>query len=124
MELFIGLQVIFKVIFEILVVDFMLVVIIVYFKVFVQGIILIDNQRKFFFRCYYFFNIVIFCDLDLQERKWMKIEGGVFVKFFGFVVWKQGSIMDNVCYFFVEFDFNQLVFVIVNFVFKVMLNVG
>lgn len=65
MEFFIGYQVIQKVLSIILVQEFLFVFIVVYFKVLVQGIILIDNQRKFFFWRYYFVNSVIFCVLDL-----------------------------------------------------------
>ncbi|XP_041117459.1 tensin-like isoform X4 [Polyodon spathula] len=93
---------------------------IVHFKVSTQGITLTDNQRKLFFRRHYPINTVTFCDLDPQERKWNKADGGT-AKFFGFVARKQGSTTDNVSHLFAEMDPDQPATAIVNFVSKVML---
>ncbi|KAG7258070.1 LOW QUALITY PROTEIN: hypothetical protein CRUP_018875, partial [Coryphaenoides rupestris] len=49
---------------------------VVHFKVLAQGITLTDNQRKLFFRRHYPSNSVTFCDIDPQDRKWNKSEGG------------------------------------------------
>uniref|UniRef100_A0A673M3J0 Tensin-1-like n=1 Tax=Sinocyclocheilus rhinocerous TaxID=307959 RepID=A0A673M3J0_9TELE len=94
---------------------------IVHFKVSAQGITLTDNQRKLFFRRHYPISTVTFCDLDPQERKWSKSEGGT-AKFFGFVARKQGSTTDNVSHLFAEMDPDQPATAIVNFVSKVMIN--
>ncbi|KAJ8349617.1 hypothetical protein SKAU_G00247470 [Synaphobranchus kaupii] len=93
---------------------------VVHFKVSAQGITLTDNQRKLFFRRHYPINTVTFCDLDPQERKWRKAEGGT-AKFFGFVARKQGSTTDNVSHLFAEMDPDQPASAIVNFVSKVMM---
>ncbi|XP_041722232.2 tensin-1 isoform X2 [Coregonus clupeaformis] len=93
---------------------------IVHFKVSAQGITLTDNQRKLFFRRHYPINTVTFCDIDPQERKWNKPEGGT-AKFFGFVARKQGSTTDNVSHLFAEMDSDQPASAIVNFVSKVMI---
>ncbi|XP_015214660.1 tensin-1 isoform X4 [Lepisosteus oculatus] len=93
---------------------------IVHFKVSAQGITLTDNQRKLFFRRHYPINTVTFCDLDPQERKWSKADGGS-AKFFGFVARKQGSTTDNVSHLFAEMDPDQPATAIVNFVSKVMI---
>ncbi|KAI4890803.1 hypothetical protein NFI96_014934 [Prochilodus magdalenae] len=93
---------------------------IVHFKVSSQGITLTDNQRKLFFRRHYPINTVTFCDVDPQERKWNKTEGGT-AKFFGFVARKQGSTTDNVSHLFAEMDPDQPATAIVNFVSKVMI---
>ncbi|XP_053352608.1 tensin-1 isoform X2 [Clarias gariepinus] len=93
---------------------------VVHFKVSSQGITLTDNQRKLFFRRHYPINTVTFCDLDPQERKWSKPEGGT-AKFFGFVARKQGSTTDNVSHLFAELDPDQPATAIVNFVSKVMI---
>ncbi|XP_059418481.1 tensin-1 isoform X3 [Carassius carassius] len=94
---------------------------IVHFKVSAQGITLTDNQRKLFFRRHYPISTVTFCDIDPQERKWSKSEGGT-AKFFGFVARKQGSTTDNVSHLFAEMDPDQPATAIVNFVSKVMSN--
>ncbi|KAG1945129.1 tensin-1 [Pimephales promelas] len=94
---------------------------IVHFKVSAQGITLTDNHRKLFFRRHYPISTVTFCDIDPQERKWSKPEGGT-AKFFGFVARKQGSTTDNVSHLFAEMDPDQPATAIVNFVSKVMLN--
>uniref|UniRef100_A0A672JUS2 Tensin 1 n=1 Tax=Sinocyclocheilus grahami TaxID=75366 RepID=A0A672JUS2_SINGR len=94
---------------------------IVHFKVSAQGITLTDNQRKLFFRRHYPISTVTFCDIDPQERKWSKPEGGA-AKFFGFVARKQGSTTDNVSHLFAEMDPDQPATAIVNFVSKVMIN--
>ncbi|XP_051760701.1 tensin-1 isoform X9 [Ctenopharyngodon idella] len=94
---------------------------IVHFKVSAQGITLTDNQRKLFFRRHYPISTVTFCDIDPQERKWSKPEGGT-AKFFGFVARKQGSTTDNVSHLFAEMDPDQPATAIVNFVSKVMIN--
>ncbi|XP_061082927.1 tensin-1 isoform X3 [Conger conger] len=93
---------------------------VVHFKVSTQGITLTDNQRKLFFRRHYPINTVTFCDLDPQDRKWRKPEGGT-AKFFGFVARKQGSTTDNVSHLFAEMDPDQPASAIVNFVSKVMM---
>uniref|UniRef100_A0AAY4E152 Tensin 1 n=1 Tax=Denticeps clupeoides TaxID=299321 RepID=A0AAY4E152_9TELE len=93
---------------------------IVHFKVSGQGITLTDNQRKLFFRRHYPINTVTFCDIDPQDRKWSKPEGGT-AKFFGFVARKQGSTTDNVSHLFAEMDPDQPATAIVNFVSKVMI---
>ncbi|XP_066431647.1 tensin-1 isoform X9 [Eleutherodactylus coqui] len=92
---------------------------IVHFKVSAQGITLTDNQRKLFFRRHYPLNTVTFCDVDPQERKWMKTDGTP-AKLFGFVARKQGSTTDNVCHLFAELDPNQPATAIVNFVTRVI----
>ncbi|XP_029112468.1 tensin-like isoform X5 [Scleropages formosus] len=93
---------------------------IVHFKVSPQGITLTDNQRKLFFRRHYPINTVTFCDIDPQDRKWVKEEGGA-ARLFGFVARKQGSTTDNVSHLFAELDPEQPATAIVNFVSKVMM---
>ncbi|XP_040913985.1 tensin-1 isoform X7 [Toxotes jaculatrix] len=92
---------------------------IVHFKVSSQGITLTDNQRKLFFRRHYPSNTVTFCDIDPQDRKWNKPEGGT-AKLFGFVARKQGSTTDNVSHLFAEMDPDQPASAIVNFVSKMI----
>ncbi|KAG7275159.1 hypothetical protein CRUP_015813, partial [Coryphaenoides rupestris] len=92
---------------------------VVHFKVSSQGITLTDNQRRLFFRRHYAVNIVIYCALDPQDRKWKK--DGSPAKIFGFVARKTGSAMDNVCHLFAEHDPEQPASAIVNFVSKVMI---
>ncbi|KAL4635640.1 tensin-1-like [Arapaima gigas] len=92
----------------------------VHFKVSAQGITLTDNQRKLFFRRHYPINTVTFCDIDPQDRKWIKEEGGT-ARLFGFVARKQGSTTDNVSHLFAEMDPEQPATAIVNFVSKVMI---
>ncbi|XP_054915049.1 tensin-1 isoform X7 [Poeciliopsis prolifica] len=91
----------------------------VHFKVSMQGITLTDSQRKIFFRRHYPLNTVTYCDLDPQDRKWVK-EGGGSVKLFGFVARKQGSTTDNVSHLFAELDPDQPASAIVGFVSKTM----
>ncbi|KAM5229136.1 LOW QUALITY PROTEIN: tensin-1 [Ctenodactylus gundi] len=124
MESLTGPQAISKATSETLAADPTPAATIVHFKVSAQGITLTDNQRKLFFRRHYPLNTVTFCDLDPQERKWMKTEGGVPAKLFGFVARKQGSTTDNACHLFAELDPNQPASAIVNFVSKVMLSTG
>nr|XP_020477284.1 tensin-1-like isoform X5 [Monopterus albus] len=92
---------------------------IVHFKVSSQGITLTDNQRKVFFRRHYPSNTVTFCDIDPQDRKWNKPEGGT-ARLFGFVARKQGSTTDNVSHLFAEMDPVQPASAIVNFVSKMI----
>ncbi|XP_041857133.1 tensin-1 isoform X2 [Melanotaenia boesemani] len=92
---------------------------VVHFKVSSQGITLTDNQRKLFFRRHYPTNAVTFCDIDPQDRKWSKPEGGT-AKLFGFVARKQGSTTDNVSHLFAELDPDQPASAIVNFVSKMI----
>uniref|UniRef100_A0A671LCB5 SH2 domain-containing protein n=1 Tax=Sinocyclocheilus anshuiensis TaxID=1608454 RepID=A0A671LCB5_9TELE len=94
---------------------------IVHFKVSTQGITLTDNQRTIFFRRHYPINMITYCNLDPQDRKWNKAEGGV-AKLFGFVARKQGSTTDNVTHLFAELEPDQPASTIVHFVSKVMLN--
>ncbi|XP_058520970.1 tensin-1 isoform X1 [Ochotona princeps] len=124
MESLTGPQAISKATSETLAADPTPAATIVHFKVSAQGITLTDNQRKLFFRRHYPLNTVTFCDLDPQQRKWMKTEGGAPAKLFGFVARKQGSSTDNACHLFAELDPNQPASAIVNFVSKVMLNAG
>ncbi|XP_060049917.1 tensin-1 isoform X14 [Erinaceus europaeus] len=124
MESLTGPQAISKATSETLAADPTPAATIVHFKVSAQGITLTDNQRKLFFRRHYPLNTVTFCDLDPQERKWMKTEGGAPAKLFGFVARKQGSTTDNACHLFAELDPNQPASAIVNFVSKVMLSAG
>ncbi|XP_040609283.1 tensin-1 isoform X9 [Mesocricetus auratus] len=124
MESLTGPQAISKATSETLAADPTPAATIVHFKVSAQGITLTDNQRKLFFRRHYPLNTVTFCDLDPQERKWMKTEGGAPAKVFGFVARKQGSTTDNACHLFAELDPNQPASAIVNFVSKVMLSAG
>ncbi|XP_007567641.1 tensin isoform X4 [Poecilia formosa] len=91
----------------------------VHFKVSMQGITLTDSQRKIFFRRHYPLNTVTYCDLDPQDRKWVK-DGGGSVKLFGFVARKQGSTTDNVSHLFAELDPDQPASAIVSFVSKMM----
>uniref|UniRef100_A0A8C1BCX8 Tensin 1 n=1 Tax=Cyprinus carpio carpio TaxID=630221 RepID=A0A8C1BCX8_CYPCA len=95
---------------------------IVHFKVSTQGITLTDNQRKVFFRRHYPMNMITYCNLDPQDRKWNKAEGGV-AKLFGFVARKQGSTTDNVSHLFAELEPDQPASTIVHFVSKFMLNI-
>ncbi|KAM6178155.1 tensin-1 [Rhynchocyon petersi] len=124
MESLTGPQAISKAASETLAADPTPAATIVHFKVSAQGITLTDNQRKLFFRRHYPLNTVTFCALDPQERKWMKTEGGVPAKLFGFVARKQGSTTDNACHLFAELDPNQPASAIVNFVSKVMQSSG
>ncbi|XP_036771880.2 tensin-1 isoform X8 [Manis pentadactyla] len=124
MESLTGPQAISKATSETLAADPTPAATIVHFKVSAQGITLTDNQRKLFFRRHYPLNTVTFCDLDPQERKWMKMEGGAPAKLFGFVARKQGSTTDNACHLFAELDPSQPASAIVNFVSKVMLSAG
>uniref|UniRef100_A0A671LHT0 SH2 domain-containing protein n=1 Tax=Sinocyclocheilus anshuiensis TaxID=1608454 RepID=A0A671LHT0_9TELE len=94
---------------------------IVHFKVSTQGITLTDNQRKIFFRRHYPVNMITYCNLDSEDRKWNKAEGGV-AKLFGFVARKQGSTTDNVSHLFAELEPDQPASTIVHFVSKFMLN--
>uniref|UniRef100_A0A8C5QTI2 Tensin 1 n=1 Tax=Leptobrachium leishanense TaxID=445787 RepID=A0A8C5QTI2_9ANUR len=119
MESLTGPQAIAKTIGETLSADPAPSATIVHFKVSAQGITLTDNQRKLFFRRHYPLNTVTFCDLDPQERKWMKTDGTP-AKLFGFVARKQGSTTDNVCHLFAELDPNQPATAIVNFVSRVI----
>nr|XP_017212095.1 tensin-1-like isoform X4 [Danio rerio] len=95
---------------------------IVQFKVSTQGITLTDNQRKVFFRRHYPINLITYCNMDPQERKWNKAEGGV-AKLFGFVARKQGSTTDNVSHLFAELEPDNSASAIVSFVSKLMLNI-
>ncbi|XP_054556047.1 tensin-1 isoform X2 [Talpa occidentalis] len=124
MESLTGPQAISKATSETLAADPTPAATIVHFKVSAQGITLTDNQRKLFFRRHYPLSTVTFCDLDPQERKWMKTEGSAPAKLFGFVARKQGSTTDNACHLFAELDPNQPASAIVNFVSKVMLSAG
>uniref|UniRef100_A0A480K0X5 Tensin-1 isoform 3 n=1 Tax=Sus scrofa TaxID=9823 RepID=A0A480K0X5_PIG len=124
MESLTGPQAISKATSETLAADPTPAATIVHFKVSAQGITLTDNQRKLFFRRHYPLNTVTFCDLDPQDRKWVKTEGGAPAKLFGFVARKQGSTTDNACHLFAELDPNQPASAIVNFVSKVMLSAG
>ncbi|XP_068184839.1 tensin-1 isoform X15 [Antennarius striatus] len=92
---------------------------VVHFKVSSQGITLTDNQRKLFFRRHYPSNTVTFCDIDPQDRKWKKPDGGT-AKLFGFVARKQGSTTDNVSHLFAEMEPDQPANAIVNFVLKMI----
>ncbi|XP_054827366.1 tensin-1 isoform X4 [Eublepharis macularius] len=121
MESLTGPQAIAKAITETLVADTPPSATIVHFKVSTQGITLTDNQRKLFFRRHYPINTVTFCDVDPQERKWTKSDGGGTSRLFGFVARKQGSTTDNVCHLFAELDPDQPAAAIVNFVSRVML---
>ncbi|PNJ36442.1 TNS1 isoform 1 [Pongo abelii] len=114
MESLTGPQAISKATSETLAADPTPAATIVHFKVSAQGITLTDNQRK----RHYPLNTVTFCDLDPQERKWMKTEGGAPAKLFGFVARKQGSTTDNACHLFAELDPNQPASAIVNFISK------
>ncbi|XP_053163448.1 tensin-1 isoform X4 [Hemicordylus capensis] len=121
MESLTGPQAIAKAITETLATETLPSATIVHFKVSTQGITLTDNQRKLFFRRHYPINTVTFCDVDPQERKWTKSDGGGPAKLFGFVARKQGSTTDNVCHLFAELDPDQPAAAIVNFVSRVML---
>ncbi|CAM4614585.1 unnamed protein product [Lepidochelys olivacea] len=124
MESLTGPQAIAKAISETLALVPMPAAIIVHFKVSAQGITLTDNQRKLFFRRHYPLSTVTYCDLDPQERKWTKSDGGGPAKLFGFVARKQGSTTDNICHLFAELDPDQPATAIVNFVSRVMLGSG
>ncbi|XP_067385564.1 tensin-1 isoform X5 [Emydura macquarii macquarii] len=124
MESLTGPQAIAKAISETLALEPTPAATIVHFKVSAQGITLTDNQRKLFFRRHYPLSTVTFCDLDPQERKWTKSDGGGPAKLFGFVARKQGSTTDNVCHLFAELDPDQPAAAIVNFVSRVMLGSG
>ncbi|XP_048455244.1 tensin-1-like [Rhincodon typus] len=76
MESLTGPQAIAKAISETLGAPAQPVATVVHFKVSSQGITLTDNQRKLFFRRHYPISSVTFCDLDPQERRWTKTDGG------------------------------------------------
>ncbi|XP_069838420.1 tensin-1 isoform X2 [Dendropsophus ebraccatus] len=119
MESLTGPQAIAKTIAETLSADPQPIATVIHFKVSAQGITLTDNQRKLFFRRHYPLSSVTFCDVDPQERKWMKTDGTP-AKLFGFVARKQGSTTDNVCHLFAELDPKQPADAIVNFVSRVI----
>ncbi|CAJ1078737.1 tensin-1 isoform X2 [Xyrichtys novacula] len=119
MESLTGPQAVSKAISETLAANSPSTATIVHFKVSSQGITLTDNQRKLFFRRHYPCNTVTFCDIDPQDRKWNKPEGGT-AKLFGFVARKQGSTTDNVSHLFAEMDPDQPASAIVNFVSKMI----
>ncbi|XP_062862640.1 tensin-1 isoform X4 [Trichomycterus rosablanca] len=119
MESLTGPQAIAKAISETMTANMAPTATVVHFKVSSQGITLTDNQRKIFFRRHYPVNTITFCNLDPQERRWTKPEGGA-AKFFGFVARKQGSTTDNVSHLFAEMDPDQPATAIVSFVSKVM----
>ncbi|XP_041662259.1 tensin-1 isoform X3 [Cheilinus undulatus] len=119
MESLTGPQAVSKAISETLAASSPSTATIVHFKVSSQGITLTDNQRKLFFRRHYPSNTVTFCDIDPQERKWNKPEGGP-AKLFGFVARKQGSTTDNVSHLFAEMDPDQPASAIVSFVSKMI----
>ncbi|KAM7407819.1 hypothetical protein PAMA_003536 [Pampus argenteus] len=119
MESLTGPQAVAKAISETLAATSPLTATVVHFKVSSQGITLTDNQRKLFFRRHYPCNTVTFCDIDPQDRKWNKPEGGT-AKLFGFVARKQGSTTDNVSHLFAEMDADQPASAIVNFVLKMI----
>ncbi|XP_041936544.1 tensin isoform X4 [Alosa sapidissima] len=120
MESLTGPQAIAKAISETLAAQPLPSATVVHFKVSTQGITLTDNQRKIFFRRHYPINTVTYCNLDPQDRKWNKTEGGA-AKLFGFVARKQGSTTDNVSHLFAELEPDQPASAIVSFVSKVML---
>ncbi|XP_076016609.1 tensin-1 isoform X3 [Genypterus blacodes] len=119
MESLTGPQAVAKAISETLAASSQPTATIVHFKVSSQGITLTDNQRKVFFRRHYPSNTVTFCDIDPQDRKWNKPEGGT-AKLFGFVARKQGSTTDNISHLFAEMDPSQPANAIVNFVLKMI----
>ncbi|XP_055360893.1 tensin-1 isoform X7 [Betta splendens] len=119
MESLTGPQAVAKAISETLASAYPPAATVVHFKVSSQGITLTDNQRKVFFRRHYPNNTVTFCDIDPQDRKWKKPEGGT-AKLFGFVARKQGSTTDNVSHLFAEMDPEQPASAIVNFVSKMI----
>ncbi|XP_036426438.1 tensin isoform X1 [Colossoma macropomum] len=94
---------------------------VVHFKVSLQGITLTDNQRKIFFRRHYPVNTVTYCNIDPQERKWIKADRDS-ARLFGFVARKQGSTTDNVSHLFAELEPDQPATAIISFVSKVMSN--
>uniref|UniRef100_A0A8C2L7Q7 Tensin 1b n=1 Tax=Cyprinus carpio TaxID=7962 RepID=A0A8C2L7Q7_CYPCA len=122
MESLTGPQAVAKAITETLAAKSFPTATIVHFKVSTQGITLTDNQRKVFFRRHYPMNMITYCNLDPQDRKWNKAEGGV-AKLFGFVARKQGSTTDNVSHLFAELEPDQPASTIVHFVSKFMLNI-
>ncbi|XP_029348877.1 tensin-1 isoform X4 [Echeneis naucrates] len=119
MESLTGPQAVAKAISETLAANSPPTATVVHFKVSSQGITLTDNMRKIFFRRHYPSNTVTFCDIDPQDRKWSKPEGGT-AKLFGFVARKQGSTTDNVSHLFAEMDPDQPASAIVNFVSKMI----
>ncbi|XP_061774373.1 tensin-1 isoform X4 [Nerophis ophidion] len=119
MESLTGPQAIAKALSETLAAASLPTATVVHFKVSSQGITLTDNHRKIFFRRHYPCNTVTFCDIDPQDRKWSKSEGGK-AKLFGFVARKQGSTTDNVSHLFAEMDADQPAGAIVNFVCKMI----
>ncbi|XP_054642446.1 tensin-1 isoform X3 [Dunckerocampus dactyliophorus] len=119
MESLTGPQAIAKALSETLAAASLPTATIVHFKVSSQGITLTDNQRKIFFRRHYPCNTVTFCDIDPQDRKWNKSEGGT-AKLFGFVARKQGSTTDNVSHLFAEMEPDQPASAIVSFVCKMI----
>uniref|UniRef100_A0A8B9LVH3 Tensin 1 n=1 Tax=Astyanax mexicanus TaxID=7994 RepID=A0A8B9LVH3_ASTMX len=121
MESLTGPQAVAKAISETLAANPPLSATVVHFKVSLQGITLTDNQRKVFFRRHYPINTVTYCNIDPQERKWNKADGGL-AKLFGFVARKQGSTTDNVSHLFAELEPDQPATAIVNYVSKVMLS--
>ncbi|XP_066519379.1 tensin-1 isoform X2 [Hoplias malabaricus] len=121
MESLTGPQAVAKAISETLATNPAPMATIVHFKVSLQGITLTDNQRKVFFRRHYPVNTVTYCNVDPQERKWNRADGGS-ARIFGFVARKQGSTTDNMSHLFAELEPDQPATAIVSFVSKVMLN--
>ena len=95
-----------------------------FFQVSSQGITLTDNARRLFFRKHYNTHSVSFCGVDPEARKW-KGDKKEDAKIFGFVARKPTSRSGhNQCHLFAELDPDQPARAIVNFVNKVLANVG
>ncbi|XP_030829732.1 tensin-1-like isoform X2 [Strongylocentrotus purpuratus] len=97
--------------------------VVVHFKVSSKGITLTDTQRKLFFRKHYPVKSILFCGMDPLARKYPRREGQEVAeaKIFGFVARKPGSLTDNQCHLFADWEVEQPASAIVSFVTKVML---
>ncbi|XP_041468237.1 tensin-1-like isoform X6 [Lytechinus variegatus] len=97
--------------------------VVVHFKVSSKGITLTDTQRKLFFRKHYPVKSILFCGMDPLTRKYPRKEGQEVAdaKIFGFVARKPGSLTDNQCHLFADWEVEQPASAIVSFVTKVML---
>ncbi|XP_071941780.1 tensin-1-like isoform X3 [Antedon mediterranea] len=97
--------------------------VIVHFKVSSKGITVTDNNRKLFFRRHYPVESVLFCGSDSGSRRWLRDENSkeADARIFGFVSRKPGSLTDNVCHLFAEYEKEQPASAIVSFVTKVLI---
>lgn len=95
----------------------------VHFKVSLKGVTLTDSARKLFFRKFFPVDSILYCGMDPGSRKFPRMEGqdDPDAKCFGFVSRKPGSLTDNECMVFAEYETEQPASAIVSFVTKVLL---